>query len=63
MWRNGKKNFEKRPEVEMGVVMSPTKTHTHTYTVLIHTHKPACTLHPHVRKTVSNLPSKDRGCH
>ena len=29
---SGKKNFEKRPEIGMGVVMSPTHTHTHTST-------------------------------
>lgn len=26
------KNFEKRPEAGMGVVTSPTNTHTHAYT-------------------------------
>ena len=35
--REGKKNFEKRPEVGMGVVMSPTHTQNHTL-MSMHTH-------------------------
>jgi len=48
------KNFEKRPQVGMGVVMSPTHTRAHTYEY-------AHTLHLHIRKVVSKLPYKESG--
>lgn len=31
-------DFEKKPEVEMGVVMSPTKIHTHAHIHCPHAH-------------------------
>lgn len=42
----------------MGVAMSATKTHTHMHTYTrTHTHM----LHPHIRKVLSKLPSKESG--
>lgn len=56
MWIEGGKNFEKRPEVEMGAMTSPSKTHTHT-------HEHTWTPHPHIGKEDSNLPPEESGSH